>query len=168
MTVARIPNLKPQMPERLRRLERHFQRLPIYFITACTHQRLEVLNNADIHARLIQFGNEGPEHGAWLGAYVLMPDHLHAFVAVDDQRLNLSTWVKSLKNVLSKVLRVRKVSSPHWQKGFFDHILRSSESYSQKWYYVRDNPVRANLVKEWRDWPFLGEVCDLELRDDRY
>jgi putative transposase len=156
------------MPERLRRLERVFERRPIYFVTACTYERREILDKVDVHARLTQFGAEGPKRGAWLGAYVLMPDHLHAFVVIDDQRLNLSTWIKSLKNALSKVLRMHKVPSPYWQKGFFDHILRTGDSYSEKWNYVRENPVRARLVKEWTEWPFLGEIFDLEFRHDRF
>src|SRR5262245_24867595 len=109
------------MPERLRRLEETFQRVPIYFVTACTEKRRQLLNNSDVHACLIEFGKKGESHGAWLGAYVLMPDHVHAFVAFDEERINLSTWVKSLKSSLSKMLRSRGVSSPHWQKGFFDH-----------------------------------------------
>jgi hypothetical protein len=63
------------VPERLRRLGYTFQRLPIYFVTACTHQREKILDRADIHTRLAEFGKERPEHGACLGAYVLMPDH---------------------------------------------------------------------------------------------
>src|SRR5882724_10942693 len=80
-----------------------------------------------------------PGFRSWrmVGAYVLMPDHLHAFVAIDDQRLTLSMWMKSLKNALSRTLRVQGVPSPHWRKGFFDHILRSAESYGGKWSYVR-------------------------------
>ena len=34
-----------------------------------------------------------------------------------------------------------------WQEEFFDHVLRSSESYSQKWDYVKENPVRADWLK---------------------
>ena len=128
--------------------------------------RLPILNNNDVHARLIDFGHAGSARGAWLGAYVLMPDHLHLFVVIDDARLNLSMWVKSLKNALSKTLRMQGVGAPHWQKGFFDHVLRGEESYTQKWNYVRDNPVRAGLVKEWRDWPYLGEIFDLTYRND--
>ena len=128
--------------------------------------RLPILNDNDVHARLIDFGHAGPVRGAWLGAYVLMPDHLHAFVVIDDARQNLSTWVKSLKNALSKTLRMQGAGAPHWQKGFFDHVLRGGESYTQKWNYVRDNPVRAGLVKEWRDWPCLGEIFDLTNRND--
>ena len=155
------------MPERLRRLDHAFQRLPIYFVTTCTHERRQILNNANVHARFLEFGNEGAEHGAWLGAYVLMPDHLHAFVVIDDKRLQLSAWIKSLKNTISKALREKGISSPHWQKGFFDHILRSGDSYTEKWNYVRDNPVRAGLVKSWNEWPYVGEIFDLEFRDER-
>jgi putative transposase len=154
------------MPERLRRLDHAIQRLPIYFVTACTDDRRSILNNADVHACFVEFGNAGDDHGAWIGGYVLMPDHLHAFVVIDDKRLFLSAWMKSLKNALSKTLRSHGIPSPHWQKGFFDHILRSGESYSAKWEYVRENPVRAGLVKHWKDWPFAGEIFDLEYRDD--
>jgi putative transposase len=95
-----------------------------------------------------------------------MPDHLHASVGIDDQRLTLSMGMKSLKNLLSKTLRLQGIPPPHWQKGFFDHILRSEESYGEKWSYVRENPTRAGLVRQWRDWPFIGEIFDLEFRDD--
>ena len=154
------------MPERLRRLEETFERLPIYFVTACTHAHQRILSEIVVHERLIRFGKEGESLGAWLGAYVLMPDHVHLFVVVDDERINLSAWMKSLKNAISKVLRDRGIPPPHWQKGFFDHILRSKDSYAEKWDYVRENPVRAALVKHWRDWPFIGEIFDLEFRRD--
>jgi putative transposase len=154
------------MRKRLRRLEEPFYRSPIYFVTASTHERKKILNNSALHERLISFGKEGEQHGAWLGAYILMPDHLHAFVVVDDERMSVSQWMKSLKNALSSVLRANGIAAPHWQKGFFDHMLRSTDSYSAKWEYVRENAVRAELVNSWRDWPFVGEVFDLEFRRD--
>jgi len=53
-----------EMAERLRRLERTFQRFPIYFVTACTYARQTILNDAEVHARLAEFGKEGPKYGA--------------------------------------------------------------------------------------------------------
>ena len=47
---------------------------------------------------------------------------------------------------------------PIWQRGFFDHLLRSEESYAQKWDYVRGNPVRAQLVEKVEDWPVRGRI----------
>ena len=64
-----------------------------------------------------------------------------------------------LKRNLSKAIRSE---SPHWQKGFFDHLIRHSESYSEKWQYVEQNPVRAGLVTESEDWPWQGEIVRLE------
>ena len=39
---------------------------------------------------------------------------------------------------------------------------RSDESYSQKWNYVRENPVRAGLVKSVEDWPYQGEIVHID------
>jgi putative transposase len=48
-----------------------------------------------------------------------------------------------------------------WQSDTFDHILRSGESYSEKWNYVRMNPVRAGLAAAPEDWPWQGEITPL-------
>ena len=57
-----------------------------------------------------------------------------------------------------RIARVLDVSGTVWQEEFFDHVLRSSESYGQKWDYVRQNPVRAGLVASADEWPWQGEV----------
>jgi REP element-mobilizing transposase RayT len=154
------------MAERLRRLENIYERRPIYFVTTCTAGRRELLANQSIHAAFLQFVENGSARGAWVGRYVLMPDHLHLFLTVDDDRIRLAEWIRSLKNTVSKALRVRGDTSPCWQKGFFDHVMRSGDSYSQKWEYVRANPVRAGLVSRPEDWPYSGEIHELEYRKD--
>ena len=37
-------------------------------------------------------------------------------------------------------------------------LLRTDESYTEKWNYVRNNPVRAGLAKNAGDWPYQGEI----------
>ena len=143
---------------------KRFQRLPIYFITACSHKREPILNDPDIHEPLIQFATEGEETGRLVRSVRLNAESSACICCIDDERVKLGTRMKSLKNAVSKVLRQRDVPPPHWQKGFFDHILRSADSYSEKSEYVRENPVRAGLVSTWIDWPFVGEIFDLEFR----
>ena len=157
------PQNEPTGKERLQRLDRIFVSSPIYFVTACTSNRRSILANGTVHQAFRSFAEAGESHGAYVGTYVIMPNHLHFFVALDLEN-TLSAWMKSLKNALSKSLRGIGVKSPHWQKGFFDHVLRSGESYSQKWEYVRDNPVRAGLAKTWEDWPYAGEIWPIEYR----
>jgi putative transposase len=149
---------------RLQRLERYFIDCPIFYITACTADRRAILANERVRNAFISFADIARSRGVFIGRYVIMPDHIHLFVGLDDQKMPLSMWMKSLKNTISKTLRLQGVPVPHWQKGFFDHVLRSNESYEEKWYYVRENPLRAGLVTRCNDWPFAGEVHALEFR----
>ena len=150
------------MTERLGRLDFTYENCPIYFVTACTANRRQLLHNHTTHDAFRGFAASAVDYGAWVGRYVLMPDHCHLFVALDDERLSLSQWMKSMKGVLSAQWRSAGIVPPYWQKGFFDHVLRSEESYSEKWNYVCENPVRAGLVTRATDWPFAGEVNDLD------
>ena len=85
--------------------------------------------------------------------------------AVCDRRISpLSDWMKSLKNALSRTFRCQSIPAPHWQKGFFDHVMRSEESYSEKWFYVAENPIRKKLVTRNEDWPYQGEIYPLTAR----
>jgi len=66
--------------------------------------------------------------------------------------------MKSLKNSLSKSLRNLGKQAFHWQKGYFYHVVRSEQSYEEKWIYVRENPVRKGLVPEAEACPYQGEI----------
>jgi REP element-mobilizing transposase RayT len=89
-----------------------------------------------------------------------MPGHLHLFVTFTPESVSLSDWVKSLKNARSKSWRLGGVTAPHWQKGFFDHIMRSADSYAEKWTYVA-NPVRAGLASSDAAGPCHGSIHGL-------
>jgi putative transposase len=88
-----------------------------------------------------------------LGRYVMMLDHIHLFVR-GDRSFKLSSWIGGLKRAIFVAVKLPRL----WQPGFFEHILRSDESYAEKWKYVRDNPVRAGLVETADDWPYQGEI----------
>ena len=40
--------------------------------------------------------------------------------------------------------------------------MRDDESYTEKWIYVRENPVRAGLVARADDWPYQGEFVFID------
>jgi REP element-mobilizing transposase RayT len=93
-----------------------------------------------------------------------MPDHLHLFAAFAPGSPSLSAWMRALKRTLAKDWSARGGEGAHWQKGFFDHVLRSEESYEERWRYVRENPVRAGLVNGPEEWPYQGEIHRLIVR----
>jgi putative transposase len=136
------------------RLSRIYIHQPLYLITCCTFYRRSLLANANIHETFRTYCFLASNHNIGVGRYVLMPDHLHLFVrgSVD---FVLGVWIRGLKRAVS-------CERHFWQAGLFDHILRSDESYGEKWNYVRENPVRAGLVAAPDEWPFQGEIVQID------
>ena len=99
-------------------------------------------------------------HGWAVGRYVVMPDHVHFFATPAPSNVTpLHQVVGKWKEWTAKrILKVNGGTAPLWQPEFFDHLLRSEESLTEKWTYVRENPVRAGLVSRAEDWPYAGSV----------
>jgi REP element-mobilizing transposase RayT len=152
---------------RVGRLKWVFTDHPVYFLAACTQRRRPILDNRVGHDSFRAFALGAEKFRVLVGAYTIMPDHLHCFVGFMEGAPSLWMWMKSLRNTLSKALKETGVMPPHWQDGFLDHLLRSEESYQDKWHYVRENPVRAGLVKQAEDWPFQGQIHRLEVSKRR-
>jgi len=138
-----------QHPRRQRRLDQTVDTTPSYFLTLCTNQRERVLDNEEIMGRVHDFITDSFErYGVYVDCFMLMPDHVHLIVMADvTSDITIGQWVKAFKAMVS--LRQFK-----WQSGFFDHVLRSDEGRSEKWEYIRMNPVRAELVEYPEEWPF--------------
>jgi putative transposase len=154
----------------LKRLNRVWIEDPIIFITTCTHKRKPLLAESWVAKILIEEWSDAKDRHGWaVGRYVIMPDHVHFFcgpMSGSDIK-QLSDFMKQWKQWTSKrIIRESRIIGPPlqppiWQAEFFDHILRSLENYSQKWDYVRENPVRAGLVKQANEWPWQGELYPL-------
>jgi REP element-mobilizing transposase RayT len=153
------------------RLEQVFQVYdsPVYFVTFCALHRQPILANERVHAAFRAYSERGlQEHHVAVGRYVIMPDHVHLFVC-GGQTFDLGLWVRGLKRSLASAVAAGTAAATTpagtakiWQPGIFDHLMRSSESYAEKWEYVRRNPVRALLVTLVEDWPFQGEIVPLD------
>jgi REP element-mobilizing transposase RayT len=115
-----------------------------------------------VHSVFLRFAERAySEHNIAVGRYVIMPDHTHIFVCGPDN-FGLGRWIGLLKQCLAKSVVRAPSADPVWQRACFDHVLRSDESYAQKWNYVRENPVRAGLVTNAEDWPYAGEIIRID------
>ncbi|MGZ0656385.1 REP-associated tyrosine transposase [Coraliomargarita sp. W4R72] len=131
-------------------------RANIIFLTVCTHQRKRILANETVHRLLIDAWTQA-DH--WLvGRYVVMPDHIHLFCSPARlEHLPLKSWIRFWKSTASKSWP-QADEHPIWQIDGWDTQLRKGDSYSAKWDYVRNNPVRHKLVSKSEDWPYQGEL----------
>jgi len=134
---------------------------PLYFVTLCTHERAAMLAKDDVLDAFTEFARRGhEEQGIAVGKFVIMPDHMHLFVR-GPHGFRLSRWVSLLKACITKAIRPR-YHPIVWQRGFFDHVLRTGESYHEKWEYVAQNPVRKRYVAKVEQWPFAGEIVPID------
>ena len=153
---------KTQWPRRPPRLSRLFDNVrPFYFVTFNTYERQGFLAGPELHEAFCMFCSKAQEHGVAVGRYVIMPDHVHLFAAFPIAGIGLPSWIQSLRTVMGERLLLLEIQKPHWQEGFFDHLLCSHESYAQKWEYVRLNPVRAKLCQTAEAWPYQGEIVPI-------
>jgi len=140
-----------------------FRDNPIVFFTASTFQRRKILAARNCEQILRELWERSAEHdGWWVGSYVVMPDHVHFFARPAVDARSKAEWVGMWKSVSARRIAATLSIKPCiWQPDYFDRYLRSSESYSEKWQYVEQNPVRAGLVISVEDWPYRGTINDL-------
>ncbi|HEX2860255.1 MAG TPA: hypothetical protein VHN79_01390, partial [Lacunisphaera sp.] len=89
--------------------------------------------------------------------YTLMPDHAHllwmGLNEGSDRRLGTQFLRRQLAPFLKPFL---------WQHQPFDCVLRADERQPQALAatinYIAENPVRANLVNDAKEWRFTGSV----------
>ena len=81
---------------------------------------------------------------------LLMPDHVHALLTPSPD--------KQLGRIFGDWKRFGSARyGVSWQKNFFEHRLRTTESYEAKANYIRLNPVRAGLMRMEDAWPYVLE-----------
>lgn len=130
----------------------------IVFLTVCSHQRKAQLANQTVHAALVKAWEAS---NTWfVGYYMIMPDHVHLFCAPMDENFTIEQWITFWKR---KFRRLFGSSAPRFQSHGFHHRLRRADNYSEKWEYVRANPVRAGLVNNPDDWPYQGILNELRM-----
>lgn len=86
-----------------------------------------------------------------------MPDHLHLILRglTDDS----DTWAAMTAFKLqSGLLLKRSGKGLHWQKDFYDHVIRTGEDARSQARYIAANPCRAALVEYWQEWPYTGSI----------
>lgn len=131
----------------------------IVFLTVHASERSPWLTNEVVHHSLIEAWKQAD---AWsVGYYLLMPDHIHLFCAPAKTGHSIEQWITYWKRCFR---RLYGPSENTFQSRGWHHRLRNSESYLEKWNYVRLNPVRAGLIENADEWPWQGTIHELQWR----
>ena len=122
-----------------------------YFITVCCKQRgkNQLAHRALAKAILETVKHRNAQGICYAHLMMLMPDHVHLLLSFPGKEKRIQTIVSKWKEWTAKTLKIE------WQRDFFGHRLRKEETFREKADYILANPVRAGLVKESEDWPYV-------------
>jgi len=131
-----------------------------YFITVCTKDRKNLfwthvgaITDRPEAVPLTKWGKiteqsicEIAKHYPALSVdhFVIMPNHIHMLLQIQTDSHGrsmiaptISTVVRLMKGAVS-----RQAGFSVWQKGFYDHVIRSDADYREVWDYIEGNPSK--------------------------
>ena len=164
---------KQRKPNRLRNYD--YSTSGIYFITICTARNVsdaymrpilgEIINGKMILNAKGEIAEkcwlEIPLHfpALTLDAFVLMPDHIHGIISIDDNLLPPTSPHSQAgdnprtKMLIPKIVQQFKASvtrstradlrdfSFKWQRSYYDHIVRNEQALENIRRYIVNNPI---------------------------
>src|SRR5439155_15096207 len=106
---------------------------------------------------LEQFSRSADEEHFAIIAYCFMPDHVHLLIEAQTDTSDCKRFIKRAKQY-SGFYYSRTYRQRLWQRYGYERVLRREESTLSVARYILENPVRAGLVRNVQDYPFLGSL----------
>jgi len=95
---------------------------------------------------------------ATIYSWVIMPNHVH-FLMKRSPAVTLSEYIKRLKQVSTYRINARLgKQGPIWLREYYDRYMRTETHFERAKRYIKNNPIKAGLVKDISDWPWYGEL----------
>ncbi len=88
-------------------------------------------------------------------ALCIMPNHVHLILSTHKYPPKpLGEILKSIKQFsATQSNKLLHRNGQFWHHESFDHIIRSRNELAERIKYLVNNPVAANLVSNWNEWP---------------
>ncbi|KUK46340.1 MAG: Uncharacterized protein XD73_0783 [Anaerolinea thermophila] len=128
------------------------------FITVVTKNRFPYFNNLEnIQLYFTTLEKVKIIHKFDLYAYVLMPDHFHWILKMENENRNFSQVIHCFKrNYTLNYKSAFSITNPTslWQKRFWDHIIRDETDMKRHLDYIHWNPVKHGASNDPNGYKF--------------
>ena len=137
-----------------------------YYITICSHNRKCLFSRivgrglAPAEIQYFQYGMIAREQLYLLekrypflriDSYVIMPNHIHAIVVLEEEaagaspRPTLMDIVCAYKSLTTKACKAAGLTTKLFQTSFYEHVIRGRKDYEEIAAYIRNNPKQWEL-----------------------
>ena len=93
--------------------------------------------------------------------YIVMPNHVHGIISINGAGRADSKSAPTKRHPLSEIVRAFKAYSSQnisrlcnsqgtssWQRGYYEHVIRSEEDYFEVGQYILYNPAKWEIDPE--------------------
>jgi putative transposase len=141
-----------------------------HFVTFSAYGRRKLLSTPAARQIVIsQLGKLVSENKVHISGFVIMPDHVHAILWFDDDRLLpevIRIWKAGSSHHLHELYRREfpsllpalvanrsgRMVTTFWQRRYYDFNLSSPEKALEKLNYIHNNPVKQGLASSPEGW----------------
>jgi REP element-mobilizing transposase RayT len=128
-----------------------------YFVSTATLKRRRIFSahsNAELMIEVLFQARR--KYNFLILSFVVMPDHLHVIV-VPRPGDTISQVMRFIKGASSRAYNEAvQGGGAVWQSSFFDRAVRNERDLFRFIGYIEDNPVKAGLVDDSKDYPFCS------------
>jgi REP element-mobilizing transposase RayT len=121
-----------------------------YFITICTHYRHPYLQNEIIKKTVVaELARLNSLKGVKIDYFVVMPNHIHLILILEDSAYSLFNVVKRFKSKTTVI--VKKIANQGWQlhklwqPNYYEHGIRNEMALSGIREYIKNNPEKEKI-----------------------
>ena len=117
-----------------------------YFVTICTNGKRCLFGEPNQLNTLGRIAEDKLRQidrhfaGVMVDKYVVMPNHIHVILALQQSNAELSAIVGQYKAAVTKQARTIIPDVVVWQGSFHDHVIRNQQAYEKIWLYIEGNP----------------------------
>ncbi|MBC3346702.1 transposase [Pseudomonas sp. SWRI196] len=129
-----------------------------YLVTTVVHQRMPLFQDWRLGRLLVAELRQAHERGQVDSlAWVVMPDHLHWLVQLEQAQLTHVMQAVKSRSTLA-INRATNRKGAFWQSGFHDRAIRDNQDLRPVARYIIANPLRAGLVDRIGDYPLWDAI----------
>ena len=134
----------------------------LYFVTICIQNREHLLGEIidgqhivyDSGKMINLIWNDLGKHfnGVTTYEFVVMPNHVHGIIGLENSSLNLSETIRRFKTFTTRQY-IKHVTNSQWkpfykklwQRNYYEHIIRNEQSLEKLRTYIENNPLKWNV-----------------------